>query len=107
MLRLGHAHDTERVSVGIAVVGPNVDLGRCVTIAGKTRWWVGVLGGGFDSVVNERAARMRWPSGPMRYNVAVARELPVFRPIPYVVTVERTNSSGSRCGVTRIVVEAR
>jgi diacylglycerol kinase (ATP) len=24
----------------------------------------------------------------MRYNVAVARELPVFRPIPYVVTVD-------------------
>ena len=50
-----------------------VDLGRCVTSAGETRWWVGVLGGGFDSVVNERAARMRWPRGPMRYNVAVAR----------------------------------
>jgi diacylglycerol kinase (ATP) len=65
-----------------------VDLGRCVTSAGETRWWVGVLGGGFDSVVNERAARMRWPRGPMRYNVAVARELPVFRPIPYVVTVD-------------------
>lgn len=65
-----------------------VDLGRCVTRAGETRWWIGVLGGGFDSVVNERAARMRWPRGPMRYNVAVARELPVFRPIPYVVSVD-------------------
>ena len=65
-----------------------VDLGRCVTTAGLTRWWIGVLGGGFDSVVNERAARMRWPRGPMRYNIAVARELPGFRPIPYVVTVD-------------------
>jgi diacylglycerol kinase (ATP) len=65
-----------------------VDLGRCVTARGGTRWWIGVLGGGFDSVVNERAARMRWPRGPMRYNVAVARELPVFRPIPYHVTVD-------------------
>ena len=65
-----------------------VDLGRCVTSAGETRWWIGVLGGGFDSVVNERAARMRWPRGPMRYNVAVARELTVFRPIPYIVTVD-------------------
>lgn len=65
-----------------------VDLGRCHTENHGTRWWIGVLGGGFDSVVNERAARMRWPSGPMRYNVAVARELPVFRPIPYVVTVD-------------------
>jgi diacylglycerol kinase (ATP) len=65
-----------------------VDLGRCVTSTGRARWWIGVLGGGFDSVVNERAARMAWPRGPMRYNVAVARELPVFRPIPYVVTVD-------------------
>jgi diacylglycerol kinase (ATP) len=65
-----------------------VDLGRCVTASGVTRWWIGVLGGGFDSVVNERASQMRWPRGPMRYNVAVARELPVFRPIPYVVTVD-------------------
>lgn len=66
----------------------SVDLGRCLTSTGQTRWWIGVLGGGFDSVVNERAARMPWPRGPMRYNVAVARELPVFRPIPYVVTVD-------------------
>jgi diacylglycerol kinase (ATP) len=65
-----------------------VDLGRCVTTSGETRWWIGVLGGGFDSVVNERAAGMRWPRGPMRYNVAVARELPVFRPIPYAITVD-------------------
>ena len=65
-----------------------VDLGRCVTTVGETRWWIGVLGGGFDSVVNERAAGMRWPRGPMRYNVAVARELPVFRPIPYAITVD-------------------
>jgi len=62
-----------------------IDLGRTTT---DDRWWIGVLGGGFDSVVNERAARMRWPRGPMRYNVAVARELPVFRPIPYAVTVD-------------------
>jgi diacylglycerol kinase (ATP) len=65
-----------------------VDLGRSHTAGGTTRWWIGVLGGGFDSVVNERAARLRWPRGPMRYNLAVARELPVFRPIPYVVTVD-------------------
>jgi diacylglycerol kinase (ATP) len=66
-----------------------IDLGRVETRTGDTRWWIGVLGGGFDSVVNERAARMRWPRGPMRYNVAVARELPVFRPIPYLVTVDQ------------------
>ena len=65
-----------------------VDAGRCVTADGRTRWWLGVLGGGFDSVVTERVARMRWPRGSWRYTLAVARELPTFRPIPYAVTVD-------------------
>lgn len=65
-----------------------IDAGRCVLSDGTTRWWIGVLGGGFDSVVNERASRMRWPRGPLRYPLAVARELATFRPIPYAVTVD-------------------
>ncbi len=64
-----------------------IDLGRCV-VGDRTRWWIGVLGGGFDSIVNERAARMTWPQGAMRYNLAVLRELPTFRPIPYAITVD-------------------
>ena len=66
----------------------SVDAGRCNPRAGEDRWWLGVLGGGFDSVVAERAGRMTWPRGPLRYNLAIARELPTFRPIPYVVTVD-------------------
>ena len=49
---------------------------------GADRWWIGVLGGGFDSVVNERAARMRWPRGPMRYNLAVAARAAGLPPHP-------------------------
>ena len=65
-----------------------IDAGRCVLPDGSVRWWLGVLGGGFDSVVTERAARWSWPTGALRYPLAVARELPVFRPIPYAVTVD-------------------
>lgn len=68
-----------------------VDAGRIVgSEAGAEgqRWWLGVLGGGFDSIVTERAHRLRWPHGPMRYNVAVLLELPFFRAIPYVVLVD-------------------
>jgi diacylglycerol kinase (ATP) len=64
-----------------------VDLGRCRS-GGQERWWLGVLGGGFDSVVAERAGRMTWPRGPMRYNLAIARELPTFRAIPYALTLD-------------------
>ena len=36
------------------------------------RWWLGVLGAGFDAVVNERANGCAWPTGRARYYVAVA-----------------------------------
>ncbi len=67
-----------------------VDAARLVTEAatGEGRWFLGVLAAGFDAVVNERANQWRWPKGPMRYNLAILRELPVFRPIPYVLTLD-------------------
>lgn len=48
-----------------------IDLGR----TGDGRWWATVLCAGFDSAVNERANRMRWPHGPRRYDLAIAAEL--------------------------------
>lgn len=65
-----------------------VDAGKVIDAGGQTRWFGGVLGAGFDAVVAARAARMRWPRGAMRYNLAIARELPVFRAIPYVVDLD-------------------
>jgi diacylglycerol kinase (ATP) len=65
-----------------------IDLGRVRHGLAGEKWFGGVLGAGFDAVVNARARRMRWPRGQMRYNLAVLRELPVFRPIPYVVDVD-------------------
>jgi diacylglycerol kinase (ATP) len=66
----------------------SIDAGRAVDGDGLVRWWVGVLGAGFDSLVNERANGWSWPRGRLRYTVAVARELPVFRPVPFVVEVD-------------------
>jgi diacylglycerol kinase (ATP) len=60
-----------------------VDAGRA---AG--RWFGGVLSSGFDSMVNERANRMTWPPGRSRYNVAIAAELRIFRPIPFVLELD-------------------
>lgn len=48
-----------------------IDLGR--TDSGL--WWSTVLCAGFDSAVNERANRMRWPKGPRRYDIAIAIEM--------------------------------
>ena len=65
-----------------------IDAGRHTDVHGVPHWFAGVLGAGFDSVVNERANTWHWPRGRMRYHLAVARELPVFRPIPYVIEVD-------------------
>jgi diacylglycerol kinase (ATP) len=65
-----------------------IDAIRHVTPRGEDRWFVGVLAAGFDAVVNERANGWRWPKGQMRYNLAILRELGVFRPIPYVIEVD-------------------
>lgn len=52
------------------------------------RWFAGVLCGGFDAIVNERANRWRWPRGRLRYDLAIARELPVFKPLPYELELD-------------------
>ena len=68
-----------------------VRAGRVSTLdAGRVagRWFLSVLSSGFDSRVNERANRMRWPGGRWRYDVAIAAELRTFRPLPYVLELD-------------------
>jgi diacylglycerol kinase (ATP) len=65
-----------------------IDAGRVLGADGSVRWFGGVLGAGFDAVVTARAARMTWPRGQMRYNLAILRELAVFKPIPYVIELD-------------------
>ena len=61
----------------------SIDLGRA-----SGRWFAGVLGSGFDSMVNERANRMAWPNGRSRYNLAIVAELRTFRPVPFVLDLD-------------------
>ena|SRR2546430_866022 len=58
-----------------------LDLGR----VGDGEWFATVLCAGFDSAVNERVNRMRWPHGPRRYDLAIVAELAALRPRPLVV----------------------
>jgi diacylglycerol kinase (ATP) len=51
-------------------------------------WFGAILSTGFDSVVNEKANSLQWPKGPMKYNVAIAMELPRFRPRHYEITLD-------------------
>jgi len=60
-----------------------VDLARS-----GSKYFVTVLCAGFDALVNERANRMTWPKGQMRYNLATLSELRVFRPLHYTLDLD-------------------
>lgn len=60
-----------------------LDLGR----VGET-WFGTVLCSGFDAAVNDRANRLRWPRGPIRYDVAIAAEVASFRARDIRVTTD-------------------
>jgi diacylglycerol kinase (ATP) len=75
-------------------VARTVDLGRS-----NGTWFGGVAAAGFDSRVNDRANRMGWPPGRVRYNVAMLAELRVFTPIPY-----RIDADGNRIEAEAMLV---
>ena len=68
-----------------------VDAAKVTTAAGETRWFLGVLAAGLDAVINERANGWRWPRGRARYVLATLRELPLFRPRHYRLTLDQTS----------------
>ena len=53
-----------------------------------SRYFATVMAAGFDAVVNERANRMTWPTGQMRYNLATLLELRTFEPLPYTLELD-------------------
>ena len=56
--------------------------------AAARKYFVTVLAAGFDAIVNERANRMTWPKGQMRYNLATLAELRTFEPLPYTLDLD-------------------
>ena len=91
----GTGNDFAR-ALGMPLTSPGQIIERVLTTAAEPidlglanqRFFGAILSTGFDSMVNERANSMRWPRGRMRYNVAIARELPVFKPRPYRFTID-------------------
>lgn len=65
-----------------------VDLGRIERAGQGPVWFMCALSAGFDALVNERANGWRWPRGPMRYNLAILRELATLKPLHYALVVD-------------------
>ena len=67
-----------------------IDLGRIRDRNGVTKWFGTVAATGFDSLVTDRANRMRWPHGRLRYYTAMFAELSQLRPLPFRLVLDGT-----------------
>jgi len=54
----------------------------------KTFYSFGAVSAGFDALVNKRANLWNWVKGPVKYRLAMYRELMAFKPIPYRLVVD-------------------
>ena len=82
---MGISRADPEVAAGVVARGVtrHIDLARC----GATHF-VTVMAAGFDAKVNERANKMHWPRGQMRYNLATLAELRVFEPLSYTLELD-------------------
>ena len=60
-----------------------VDLGKV-----GDEYFAAICSTGFDSIVNERANKLKWPKGKMKYNIAMLLELPKFKPRNYEIVID-------------------
>ncbi|OBE96367.1 diacylglycerol kinase [Mycobacterium sp. 852002-10029_SCH5224772] len=67
-----------------------IDLGRITDSGGVSKWFGTVAATGFDSLVTDRANRMRWPHGRLRYYVAMLAELSQLRLLPFRMVLDGT-----------------
>ncbi|WIM89283.1 diacylglycerol kinase [Candidatus Mycobacterium wuenschmannii] len=65
-----------------------IDLGKIEDRGGAVKYFGTVAAAGFDSLVTDRANRMRWPRGRMRYNLAMLAELSQLRLLPFRLVLD-------------------
>lgn len=73
-----------------------IDLARVTRADGSTVLYGTVLASGFDSKVNDRANRMTWPRGHMRYNIAILAEFVRLRGIPFDIALDLADGTVER-----------
>jgi diacylglycerol kinase (ATP) len=66
-----------------------IDLGR-IRGDGADKWFGTVAATGFDSLVTDRANRMTWPHGRLRYHLAMLAELSRLRLLPFRMVLDGT-----------------
>ncbi len=66
-----------------------IDLGR-IRWGDSSKWFGTVAATGFDSLVTDRANRMTWPHGRLRYYLAMLAELSQLRLLPFRMVLDGT-----------------
>jgi diacylglycerol kinase (ATP) len=67
-----------------------IDLGKIRDKDGCEKWFGTVAAAGFDSLVTDRANRMTWPHGRLRYYIAMLAELSQLRLLPFRMVLDGT-----------------
>lgn len=82
----------ERIELGLQGEVATIDLGKIsghrVEVPASPRYFAAVLSGGVDAAIAAYARRLRYPRGPVKYKVAMLRELPRYSPYNVTVTVD-------------------
>ncbi len=65
-----------------------VDLAELTTPGQPPCWYGAVMSAGLDASINERANRMRWPTGPRRYDISTFIEMVTLAPREYTLTLD-------------------
>lgn len=73
-----------------------IDLARVTRADGSCVLYGTVLASGFDSKVNDRANRMTWPRGHMRYTIAILAEFVALRGTPFEVELDLDSGVAER-----------
>jgi diacylglycerol kinase (ATP) len=81
----------------------SVDVGLAENDRGRF-YFFGSMSAGFDALVNARANKWKYPKGPVRYKLAMFRELAAFKKLRYklIVDGEYHEIDAMLCAVTNV-----
>jgi diacylglycerol kinase (ATP) len=76
-----------QVAVDHLDIPRTIDLGKATSSTGDF-YFLGSIAAGFDALVNARANKMKRIKGPVKYRIALYRELAKFKKLSYKLTVD-------------------
>jgi len=76
-----------QVAIDHLEIPRTIDIGKATSSTGDF-YFLGSIAAGFDALVNARANKMKRIKGPIKYRIALYRELAKFKKLSYKLTVD-------------------